>query len=127
MCGQQVLHHVKAFGAVEIGRLAGQDVEFVRRHGLFKAFATLASRRSSGNALQLNDFCTFTHFFRDVIASHFPTLHVVRGDMAHNIAFCRLTVESDDRDFRLVRHLHGVADGIRVGGVDQQQLGAAHR
>ncbi len=63
MCGQQVLHHVKAFGAVEIGRLAGQDVEFVRRHGLFKAFATLASRRSSGNALQLNDFCTFTHFF----------------------------------------------------------------
>ncbi len=47
--------------------------------------------------------------------------------MAHDIAFCRLTVESDDRDFRLVRHLHGVADGIRVGGVDQQQLGAAHR
>ena len=44
------------------------DVEFVRRHGLFKAFATLARRRSSGNALQLNDFCTFTHFFRDVIA-----------------------------------------------------------
>ena len=63
MCGQQVLHHVQAFGAVEIGRLAGRDVEFVRRHGLFKAFATLARRRSSGNALQLNDFCTFTHFF----------------------------------------------------------------
>ena len=40
---------------------------------------------------------------------------------------CRLTVESDDRDFRPVRHLHGVANGIRVGGVDQQQLGAAHR
>lgn len=86
MCGQQVLHHVQAFGAVEIGRLAGQDVEFVRRHGLFKAFATLARRRSSGNALQLNDFA-LSPTFRDVIASHFPTLHVVRGDMAHNIAF----------------------------------------
>ena len=127
MRGQQVLHHVQPFGTVEIGWLAGQDVKLVRRHGLFKAFAALARRRSPGNALQLNDFRTFTHFFRDVIASHFSALHVVRRNVAHDIAFCGLTVKGDDRDFRLVCHLHGVADGIRVGGVDQQQPGAAHR
>ena len=127
MGGQQVLHHVQPFGTVEIGRLAGQNIELVRRHSLFEAFATLARRGSPGNALQLNDFRTFTQLFRDVIARHFSALHVVRGDVAHDIAFCRLTVKGDDRDFCLVRHLHSIADGIRVGGVDQQQLRAAHR
>ena len=61
MCGQQVLHHVQAFGAVEIGRLAGQTLNCAATACLKPSPRSRAA--SSGNALQLNDFCTFTHFF----------------------------------------------------------------
>jgi ribose transport system ATP-binding protein len=44
MRGQQVLHDVQTFGAVEVCRLAGQYVKFVCRNGLLETFATLTRR-----------------------------------------------------------------------------------
>lgn len=126
MCGQQVLYYVKVFGVVEIGWLVGQDVEFVCCYGLFKVFVMFVSCRSFGNVLQFNDFCIFIYFFCDVIVSYFFILYVVRGDMVYNIVFCCLMVESDDWDFCLVCYFYGVVDGIRVGGVDQQQFGVVY-
>ena len=126
MRGQQVLHDVQTLSTVEVCRLAGQHVEFVCSHGLLEAFTTFTGRGSTGDTLQFDNFRAFTGFLRDVVTSNFTAQHVIRRNVAHNFAFRCLTVQSDHRNFRLVCHLHGVAYGIRIGWVDQQNFGATN-
>ena len=123
---QQVLHHVQAFSAIEVCRLARQHLEFMRVRGLFKAFAALTRRRGAGNTLQFNDFGAVAQTLSDIVARHFTAEAVVRGDMAHHFALRCHAVQRDHRDIRLVSHFHRVADRIGIGWVDQQQFGAAH-
>ena len=126
MRGQQVLHHVQTFSAVEVSRLAGEDFEFVRSNRLLEAFTTLARGRRPGNTLQLDHFRAFTRFLGDVITGDLTAEHVIRGDMAYHFTAAGDAVERDHRDFGLVSHLNGVTNRIGIGRVDQQQLGAAN-
>ncbi len=93
---------------------------------LLETFATLTRRRCSGNALQLNHFGAFASFFRDIVASDLTAQHVIRRDMADDIAFGCLAVKRDNRNLRLVRHLHRVTHRIGVSRVDQQNFGPAN-
>ena len=126
MSGQQVLHYVQTFGTVEVCRLAGKDVKFVSSNSLLEAFATFTSCGCTGNALQFDNFRTFTCFLRDVITGDFTAQYVVRSDMANHFTFRCLTVKGDNRDVRLVCHLHGVTHRIGVCRVNQQNFGAAN-
>ena len=126
MCGQQVLHNVQTFSTVEVCWLARQDVEFVCSNSLLEAFATLTRCGRPGNPLQFDDFGAFTGFLRNVITGDFTAQHVIRRDVADYIAFVRLTVQRDHRNFRLVCHFNGVTYGVRIGWVDQQDFGATN-
>ena len=115
----------------DIARRAGVGMGTLYRHfpnrdSLLEAFTTLAGRGSPGNALQFDNFRAITGFLRDVVTGDFSAQHVIRRNVAHNFAFRCLTVQSDHRNFRLVCHLHGVAYGIRIRWVDQQDFGATN-
>ncbi|SYP78236.1 Uncharacterised protein [Klebsiella pneumoniae] len=95
-------------------------------NSLLEAFATFTGCGCTGNALQLDNFGTFTRFLRDVITSDFAAQYVIRSNVAHHFTFRCLAVKSDNRDVRLVSHLHSITHCVGVGRVNQQNFCAAN-
>ena len=126
MSGQQVLHYVQTFSAIKICWLAGKNIKLVSSNGLLEAFATFTGCGCTSNALQLDNFGTFARFLRDVITGDFAAQYVIRSNMAHHFTFRCLAVKSDNRDVRLISHLHSITHCVGVGRVNQQNFGAAN-
>ncbi|MNY42560.1 hypothetical protein D3C86_1774630 [compost metagenome] len=112
MRGQQVLHHVQTFSTVKVSWLARQYVKFVCSNGLLEAFTTLTRCGSPCDTLQLDNFCAFTGFLRDVVAGDFAAQHVIRSNVAYHFAFSGNAVKGDNRNIRLVCHLNGVTYSV---------------
>ena len=83
---------------------------------------TLMQKRVDGLLL----LCTETHQPSREITGDFAAQYVIRCNVAHHFTFRCLAVKSDNRDVRLVSHLHSITYCVGVGRVNQQNFGAAN-
>ncbi len=120
---QDVLEDAEALRAVEVGGLAGDDLDVgVVGHHLVEALAPVAGGGCSGDALQLDDLALATEELGQVLTGHLAPGDVVRGDVGDDLATGSGAVNGEDRDARRISFLHTGHHGVGIGGVDQQGI-----
>src|SRR5699024_4298266 len=116
---------VESFGAVEVRGLLGYNLNiWVCSDAFFKALAAVAGCGRTSDALQHEDFA----FFADGLGKCIGSL-LAAGDVIGSHETCYFTgiggaVYCDNWNISVVQRLHGRAHGIRVSGVDDDNIGA---
>src|SRR5215210_1509575 len=114
-----VLRYGEPLGAVEVGGLAGHDLDgALSIYRFLEALTPVAGRVRARDAFELGDVAA-TDEPDQLFSCHSATLHVVRGYGSNYISTRRLTIQGDDRDACVVGRFDRGDDGVRIHRVHQ--------
>jgi hypothetical protein len=116
----------RPLGAVKVGGLGGQHLQFVGGDRQGEAFAAITGGGGTCDPFQLDHLGTAAQLLGDEVASQLATGHVVGGDVGLDVTLGCAAVQGQHRDVRLVGQANGVAHGFGVGRVDQDGVDLAH-